>query len=133
MGLQINLTPKDRSQFLVSARALYAEKVARLKMLPQQRVVLVELLFPIAFTEVAPEVEFPQMEVKGVIVQKTLITKLANRVPPIGCLVGVPLPAVLGEFLTSVQLKLRGKQLEVFNTNVAVDEIVGPTVVVSEL
>ena len=106
MRLEINLSPKDRGQFLVPTRTLHTEEVLRLKVLPQKTVVLVELLFPVAFAEVAPKVMFPQVRVKSIVVQETLVAETAHRMSPIGGLTGVPLPAVLGELLTSVQLEL---------------------------
>ena len=87
-------------------RTFHTEEVVCLKVLPQQRVVLVELLFPVIFAEVAPKVMFPQVRVKSIVVQKTLVAEPAHRVSPVGRLTRVPLPAVLGELLTSVQLKL---------------------------
>ena len=94
MSLEINFTPKHRGKLFIFALSLFTEVVILFKMLPQQWVVTVVLLLPTALTEMTPKVVMCQVLVESIIVQVAIITKLAQWVSLVRCVIRVPLFAM---------------------------------------
>lgn len=70
-----------------------------------------EDLRPVSVTEVAEEVIFPEVAKQFVTVQKTLATILAQRMPPMGVVVGVSFAAMRRQLLAAVEAALVTEEL----------------------
>ena len=80
------------------------------KVISQERIRGIVVLFPVTLAEVAPKVDLAQVGVERVVVKEAFIAKLAERVSLVAGVVRVTLPAVSGELLSAVLTQFAGKE-----------------------
>ena len=80
------------------------------KVVSQERIRGIVVLFPVTLAEVAPEVDLAQVGVEHVVVKEAFVAKLAERVSLVAGIVRVTLPAVSGELLSGVLTQFAGKE-----------------------
>ena len=112
VGLEVYLGRKDRGDLDMPTRPFLAQEVLPPEVLPQAVVVrIVVLPLPQSLAHMTPLVDAAQVVEEGVVVEETVIAKLAERVALVRRVLGVPIPPVGGQVLAGVGLMLPGKQL----------------------
>ena len=90
------------------------------------------VLFTVRFAKVTPKVHLAQVSVESIVVKKTTVTKLAERVSLVTLIIRIAFPAMSSQLLSSVRTELVGKKFQIIAANIAVQEAVCFTGVISE-
>lgn len=93
-------------------------------MLMKLAIIYIIVLLPICFTDVAPKMIIFKMKEKGVFVQESLITKLAEWMTFMRIITRVTITTMLSKLLSSVQLVLTWKQLQIIKTDITKETVV---------
>jgi hypothetical protein len=106
MCLKVDLTPKSTRKLLFLTVAFFAQKVIRQEMVSQRVVIPVKVTQTRRIAKVTIKVFSSQMDLKVVLINKSDVTKLAERMSSITGFVGISSLSMSGQLFTGVILAL---------------------------
>ena len=132
MDLQIKLATENRCELFLLAGTLHTQVMFLTKVISEEWICRVVILFPVALAEVAPKVNLAQVCMESVVVKVTLITELAEWVALVAGIIWVSVSPMPSQLLPAILPQLEREQFEVLTADVAVEEAVSLACMVSQ-